>query len=149
MGIGIFLQFYFNSFELPFLSDTKNHVGKKVPTWYSDFAFDVGNHVGICRMPTWVRKTAFVLLVLPSPSYFRANIGKPVLVTATTVSVTSDVTMQSVNVTSVPVYRSISKKQRKTFFTKPQPCYVVQLMYVNCVYIAMMFTILLLALVSQ
>ena len=62
-----------------------------------------------------------MLLVLPSPSYFRANIGKPVLVTASTISVTSDVTMQSVNVTSVPVYRSISKKQWKTFFTKPQP----------------------------
>ena len=26
-------------------------------TWYNDFAFHVGNHVGICRMPTWVRKT--------------------------------------------------------------------------------------------
>ena len=39
-----------------------NHVSTKVPTWYNDFAFHVGNRVGICRMPTWVRKTAFCLI---------------------------------------------------------------------------------------
>ena len=27
--------------------------------WCSDFAFHVGNHVGICRMPMWVRKTDY------------------------------------------------------------------------------------------
>ena len=54
---GIFVQFYFDSFELMW-SGRKNHVGKKVPTWYNDFAFHVCNHVSICRMPTWVRKTA-------------------------------------------------------------------------------------------
>ena len=53
---GIFLRFYFDSFELLW-SGRKNHVGKKVPTWYNDFAFHVGNHVSICRMLMWVRKT--------------------------------------------------------------------------------------------
>ena len=37
--------------------EEKNHIGKKVPMWYSDFAFHVGNHVGICQMLTQVRKT--------------------------------------------------------------------------------------------
>ena len=43
---------------LNFWCGRKNHVGKKAPMWYSDFAFHVGNHVGICQMPTWVGKTA-------------------------------------------------------------------------------------------
>ena len=43
---------------LNFWSGRKNHVGKKVPTWCSDFAFHVGNHVSICWMLMWVRKTA-------------------------------------------------------------------------------------------
>ena len=34
---GIFRWFYFDSFELLW-SGRKNHVGKKVPTWYIDFA---------------------------------------------------------------------------------------------------------------
>ena len=45
---------FFSSFiliALNFSSGKKNHVGKKVPTLYSDFAFHVGNYVGICRMP--------------------------------------------------------------------------------------------------
>ena len=25
--------------------------------WYNDFAFHVSNHVGICQMPKWFRKT--------------------------------------------------------------------------------------------
>ena len=63
MGIeGYFLRFYFDSFEL-LRSGRKNHVGKKVLTWYNDFAFHVGNHVGIQQMPTWVRKTAIICLV--------------------------------------------------------------------------------------
>ena len=78
-----------------------------------------------------------------------ANISKPVLVIASTVSVISDVTMQSVNVTSVPVCRSVFKNQHKTFFHQPSTLYVTQLMYVNCVYIVMMFVILLFPHLSQ
>ena len=37
-----------------FWSGRKNYVGKKEPKWYNNFAFHVGNHVGI----RWVRKTA-------------------------------------------------------------------------------------------
>ena len=51
-----------------------------------------------------------------SPLFMPVNISKPILVTPSTVSVISDVTMQSVNVTSVPVCRPVSKNQRKTFF---------------------------------
>ena len=39
------------------MAEKKNDVGKKVPTWNSDFPFCVGNHIGIWRMPAWVRKT--------------------------------------------------------------------------------------------
>ena len=59
------------------------------------------------------------ICVISSPLLISANISKPVLVTASTVSVISDVTMQSVNVTSVPVCRPVSKNQRKTFFYQP------------------------------
>ena len=52
---------------------------------------------------------------VPIPCVVNANISKPFLVTAYTVSVISDVTMQSVNVTSVPICRSVSKNQCKTF----------------------------------
>ena len=38
--------------SLQFLSGRINHVGKKVLTWYNDFAFHIGNRVCICRMPT-------------------------------------------------------------------------------------------------
>ena len=63
MGIeGYFLRFHFDSFEL-LGSGRKNHVGKKVPTWYNDFAFHIGNHVSIRQMLTWVRKTAIICLV--------------------------------------------------------------------------------------
>ena len=51
----------------------------------------------------------------PIPCVVNANVSKPFLVTAYTVSVISDVTMQSVNVTSVPICRSVSKNQCKTF----------------------------------
>ena len=56
------------------------------------------------------------ICVISSPLLISANISKPVLVTASTVSVISDVTMQSVNVTRVPVCRCVSKNERKTFF---------------------------------
>ena len=59
------------------------------------------------------------ICVISSPLLISANISKPVLVTASTVSVISDVTMQRVNVTSVPVCRSVNKDQRKTFFYQP------------------------------
>ena len=67
------------------------------------------------------------ICVISSVFLISANVSKPVLVTASTVSVISDVIMQSVNVTSVPVCRSVSKNQRKTFFTNSQLCYVAQL----------------------
>ena len=54
---------------------------------------------------------------ISSPLLISAKISKPVLVNASTVSVIADVTMQSVNVTSVPVCRSVSKNQYKTFLS--------------------------------
>ena len=57
-----------------------------------------------------------VICVVSSPLLISANISKPVLVTGSTVSIISGVTMQSVNVTSVPVCRSVCKNQGKTFF---------------------------------
>ena len=88
------------------------------------------------------------ICVISSPLLISANISKPVLVTASTVSVISDVTMQSVNVTSVPVCRPVSKNQRKTFFYQHSSMVRLQLIYVNCVYIVM-FVTLILPLVSQ
>ena len=49
-----------------------------------------------------------VICVISSPLLISANISKPILNTASTVSVISDVTMQSVNITSMPVCRSVS-----------------------------------------
>ena len=43
-------------------SGRKNHVSEKLLTWYNDFAFHVGNHIGICWMLMWVRKTVAVKL---------------------------------------------------------------------------------------
>ena len=88
------------------------------------------------------------ICVISSPFLISANRSKPVLVNASTVSAISDVIMQSVNVTSVPVCRPVSKNQLRHFFTYIQACYVAQLMYVNCVYIVM-FVTLILPLVSQ
>ena len=85
---------------------------------------------------------------VPVPVTAICVISKPLLVTASTVSVISDVTMQSANVTSVPVCWSVSKTSVRHFFTNPQPRYVAQLIYINCVYIVMMFVIFLLPLVS-
>ena len=59
------------------------------------------------------------ICVISSPLLISANISEPVLVTASTVSVISDVTMQSVNVTSVPVCRSVCKNERQIFFYQP------------------------------
>ena len=59
------------------------------------------------------------ICVISSPLLISTNISKPDLVTASTVSVISDVTMQSVNVTSTPICRSASKNQCKTFFYQP------------------------------
>ena len=92
------------------------------------------------------------IYIISSPLLISANISKPVLVTASTVPVISDVTMQSVNVTSEPVCRSVRENQRKTFFHQTSTllgCTVAQLIYVNCVYIVMMFVILLDPHVSQ
>ena len=43
---------------LSFWSGRKNHVGKKVPMWFNHFTFLIGNHVSICQILSWVRKTA-------------------------------------------------------------------------------------------
>ena len=74
------------------------------------------------------------IYVVSSSLLISAKVSKPVLVTASTVSVISDVTMQSVNVTSVPVCGSVSKTSVRHFFTNPQPCYVAQLckLHVHC-----------------
>ena len=48
-----------------------------------------------------------------------------------------------------PFVGLLIKTSARHFFTNPQPCYITQLMYVNCMYIFMMFVILLLPLVSQ
>ena len=63
-----------------------------------------------------VPKPVTAISVISSPFLISANISKPVLANASTVSVIADVAMLSVNVTSVPVCRSFSKNQRKTFF---------------------------------
>ena len=59
------------------------------------------------------------ICVISSPFLSSTNIRKPDLVIASIVSVIADVTMQSVNVTSVPFCRSASKKQHKTSFYQP------------------------------
>ena len=59
------------------------------------------------------------ICVISSLLLISVNISEPVLVTASKVSVISDVSMQSVNVTGVPVCRPVSKNQRKTFFYQP------------------------------
>ena len=87
--------------------------------------------------------------VISSSSLISANIIKPVLVTASTVSAISDVTVQSVNVNSVRVCRPCSKNQHKTFFYQhstmlPHTVNVCKLR-VHC----MMFVTLILPLVSQ
>ena len=86
----------------------------------------------VCEVSVPVPVTT--ICVISSPLLISANISKPVLVTASTVSVISDVTMQSVNVTSVPVCGSASKTSVRHFFTNPQPCYVAQLckLHVHC-----------------
>ena len=71
----------------------------------------------VCEVSVPVPATA--ICVISSPLLISANISKPVLVTASTVSVIFDVTMQNVNVTSVPACRSVSKNQRQTFFYQP------------------------------
>ena len=43
--------------SLQFLSGRINRVGKKVLTWYNDFAFHGSNRISICWMSKWVRKT--------------------------------------------------------------------------------------------
>ena len=67
----------------------------------------------VCEVSVHVPVTA--ICVISFPLLISANINKQVLVTASTVSVIS-VTMQSVNVTSIPICRSVSKNLCKTFF---------------------------------
>ena len=70
-------------------------------------------HVRAVSVPSPVT----VICDISSPLLIPANISKPVLVNASTVSVIADVTMQSINITSVPVCRSVSKNQYKTFLS--------------------------------
>ena len=89
------------------------------------------------------------ICVISPPLLISANISKPVLVTASTVSAISDVTVQSVNVNSVRVCRPGSKNQRKTFFyqhsTMLRHTVNVCKLRVHC----MMFVTLILPLASQ
>ena len=66
-----------------------------------------------------VPKPVTAICVISSPFIYSVNVSKLVLVNASTVSVIADVAMLSVNVTSVPVCRSFSKNQGKTFFYQP------------------------------
>ena len=59
------------------------------------------------------------ICVVSSPLFISANISKPILVSASTVSVISDVTIKSVNATSVPICRSVCKNQHRAFFHQP------------------------------
>ena len=59
------------------------------------------------------------ICVVRSPLFISANISKPILVSASTVSVISDVTMQSVNVTIVPISRSVWRNQHRAVFYQP------------------------------
>ena len=60
----------------------------------------------------------FVLLLL-SPLFISDIISKPILVSESTVSVISDITMQSANVTSVPICTSVCRNQCRAFFYQP------------------------------
>ena len=59
------------------------------------------------------------ICVLSSPFFISANISKTILVSASTVSAVSDATMQSVNVTSVPICRSLCRNQCRIVFFQP------------------------------
>ena len=60
-----------------------------------------------------------VICVVSSPLFILANISKPILVSASTASVISDITMQSVNVISVPICKSVCRNQCRAFFYQP------------------------------
>ena len=74
LSTGIFLQICFDSFDTFELAE-KNHVCKKVPTWYNDFAFHVGNFSAF-SMPTWVRKTAILHLFMNALLQLIENVKK-------------------------------------------------------------------------
>ena len=61
-----------------------------------------------------VRVTA--ICVVSFPLFSLANVSKLILVSAYTVSVISDVTIQSVNVTKVPICRFVCRNQHRTFY---------------------------------
>ena len=56
------------------------------------------------------------ICVVSSPVFISANISKPILVSASTVSVISKVNIQGVYVSSVPICRSVCRDQRRAFF---------------------------------
>ena len=65
--------------SLQFLNGRINHVSKKVPTWYNDFASDVDNCVGICQMPerlpfSWILHIVILLLRLLCAKFIRKGV---------------------------------------------------------------------------
>ena len=77
------------------------------------------------------------LLVVSSPLFIAATISKLISISASTVSVISDVTIQSVDVTSVPICKYVCRHPCRSSFINRQSCYFVQLIYVNCMYTVM------------
>ena len=68
MGLGIFLWFYFDSFELlKWQKKSCRQKSVKVIHWFC-FSRRQSHHIGICRMLTWVRKTEFQQSPLPPPN---------------------------------------------------------------------------------
>ena len=75
-------------------------------------SFVLGLHVYKVSVPVPVT----TICVVSSPVFISANISKPILVSASTVSVISNVNIQSVYVSSVPICRSVCRDQRRAFF---------------------------------
>ena len=71
----------------------------------------------VCEVSVPVPATA--ICVVSSPLFSSANINLKNLVFPSTVSIISGVTMQSVNVTSVTICRTLCRNQRRTFLYEP------------------------------
>ena len=115
------LRNFYKSF--PPLLKTNIHIpAKKVVHFFKKYKFGKPKYIHklfvhclhVFEVSVLVSVTA--ICVISSALLVSANISKPVLVTAPAVSAISDVTMQNVNVISVPVCRFVCKNQHKTFF---------------------------------
>ena len=115
------LRNFYKSF--PPLLKTNIHIpAKKVVHFFKKYKFGKPKYIHklfvhclhVFEVSVLVSVTA--ICVISSALLVSANISKPVLVTASAVSAISDVTMQNVNVISVPVCRFVCKNQHKTFF---------------------------------